>query len=193
MPPTQSSASQPKPERISDWEFSPDDRLFFDTNIWILLLGIQGSPSDTDVQVYSSAYKRILKAKSVILTDALVLAEFANATLHLRYELEMQFPGDAPQFSSYKNFRESEFFADHAWAVGEYLSEIRAQTQILSVEPPDDWATLSASFQTGARDFNDEMIALQCRRQNAILVTNDRDFKGAGIRILSHNSKYFRR
>ena len=190
MLPTRSSASQPRPERISDWEFSPDDRLFFDTNIWMLLLGVQGSPSDTKVQVYSSAYKQILKAKSVILTDSLVLAEFANAAMRVRHELAIRFSG-APTLL--KDYRESDLYPDDAWAVGEYLSQIRAQTQVLSVEPPDDWATLNASFQTGARDFNDEMIVLQCRRQNAILVTNDRDFKGAGIRILSHNSSYFRR
>lgn len=175
--------------RITDREFSADDRLLFDTNVWMRLLGVQGSPGDTSVAVYSAAYKRVIQAKSAILTDCLVLAEFANAAMRVRHELAISFSGAS---SNMKDYRASEFYEHDAWAVGQYLAEIRAQAQVVNVEPPEDWQALDASFQTGARDFNDEMIVIQCRRQNAILVTHDRDFVGAGIPVLTFNSAYFR-
>jgi predicted nucleic acid-binding protein len=176
--------------RITEWKFSPDDRLLFDTNIWMLLFGLQGDPSDTDVGVYSSAYKKILQAKSSVLTDSLIMAEFANAALRVRHELAIRFY-DAP--TGVKNYRDSEYYPEDTEAICGHLKEIREKSQVLNLEPPDDWDSFFVSVQAGSRDFNDEMIVLQCRRHNTILVTHDRDFDGCDIPILTNRSTYFRR
>jgi len=178
-----------KARRIADWSFSSNDRLFFDTNIWLMLFEIQGNPSDSNISAYSLAYKRILREKSVILTDSLVLAEFANAAFRIRQDLAIRFSGAPEEF---KEYRESEHYEYDAWSVCEFLGEIRTRSQVLSVEPPDDWPAFTAAVQTGARDFNDEMIVLQCRKHNAMLVTHDRDFSGVDISILTNRHTYFR-
>ncbi len=179
--------------RIEDWEFSPDDRLFFDTNIWLLLLGEQGSPTDPIVAIYSAAYKRILKAQSQILTDTLVLAEFANASLRLRHELELRFaePGEVP--TNFKEFRSSADGRDAVQGVSDLVRTIVEGTQVLPSEPPADWAIFHQTLSAGQRDFNDELIVEQFQRKQAILVTHDRDFADADIEVLTCQPKYFRR
>lgn len=178
--------------RIEDWTFSPEDRLFFDTNIWMLLLGVQGNPQSTQVAVYSNAYKRILKANCALLTDTLVLAEFYNAALRVRHELAIRF---FHVDSDFKRFRESQDFADVASQVSYDVRQIveGAQVRVLPAIIPVDWPALLAELERGVRDFNDELILAQCQAQNALLVTNDRDFVGADVEILTANSVYFRR
>ena len=88
---------------IIDWEFAPDDRWFFDTNIWMMLLGVQGDPTDSVVAAYSSGYKRALKAQSPIFTDVLVMAEFSNEALRAGHELAIRF-SEAP--TDFKTFRD---------------------------------------------------------------------------------------
>ncbi len=176
--------------RIEDWQFSPDDRLFFDTNIWMLLLGVQGDPQSTSVGLYSAAYKRILRAGCPILTDTLVLAEFTNAALRVRHELAVRFMEADPDF---KRFREGEDFADVASQVSYDVRQILEQTQVFPAVTPPDWEAVLRELEKGARDLNDELIVAQCLVQNAFLVTNDRDFLGADVEILTANPVYFRR
>lgn len=176
--------------RIADWRFAPEDRLFFDTNVWMLLLGVQGDPTDAAVAVYSAAFKRALQAQSQIFTDVLVLAEFSNAALRVEHELAIRF-SDAP--TDFKTFRDqSDEYGYAVQNIATHLQSIRKYATCLPCNAPD-WTTFLARFGQGKRDFNDELIVLQCQQSQLILVTHDRDFAGADLEILTHRSTYFSR
>ncbi len=47
-------------------------------------------------------------------------------------------------------------------------------------------------YATGSYDFNDQMITDLCKRKGLKLITNDGDFKGQGIPILTANNRLLR-
>ena len=44
-------------------------------------------------------------------------------------------------------------------------------------------------YGTGETDFNDQVIAWLCKREGLTLITNDSDFKGQEISILTANQR----
>ncbi|RYZ82419.1 MAG: PIN domain-containing protein [Proteobacteria bacterium] len=176
--------------RIAEWDFSPEDRWFFDTNVWMRILTNQGDPNDPNVSAYSTAYKRILKSQATIHTDLLVLAEFSNASLRLEHELAIRFLS-AP--STFKTFRDTSDEYGYAVAnVARHLQDIQENATCLNCVPPS-WGAFMKRFEKGERDFNDELIVEQCQKHDLVLVTHDGDFRGADLRILTHHSAYFAR
>lgn len=59
---------------VRNYSFGPQDKLFFDANIWMFLYGPQGQNNlpGNRMSVYSSAFNRILKARSCFLSNLAV-------------------------------------------------------------------------------------------------------------------------
>ena len=64
-------------ENITHYVFKSTDALLLDANIWFFVYGPHRL-DDKRVPVYSGALDRILKAKSRIYVDVLILSEFIN-------------------------------------------------------------------------------------------------------------------
>ena len=170
---------------VGKYRFKSQDKLFLDTNIWFYLYAPQ-KPNNPWVDVYSKAFGRILAAKSCIYIDILVVCEFINTYARLKWHTnasQMQF----------KTFRNSNAFKPIAQEIANNTKRILSHCSQIE----NDFKTVKIDdllndYATGDFDFNDQMITDLCKRKGLKLITNDGDFKGQGIPILTANNRLLR-
>ena len=172
-----------KASDVAAHSFGPTDRLFFDTNVWLLLYAPQPPHASGRVRAYSAAFKAVLAAGSTVLIDVLVISEFINRSARLHYELAGR-PGD------FKTFRNSGFFAGVAVDIAADMGAILG-----SAKPLDgdlncaDLPTLLTAFAAGGLDFNDQILTGICQRHGLAMVTDDGDFTEGGLQVLTANRR----
>ena len=170
-----------KASDVRYYNFTPQDKLFLDANIWLYLYG-PPKPRSHWVPIYSSVFNRILRAKSRIHIDVLVVSEFINAYARLEWQFV------ARHFNSFKNFRSSSYFKPVAEDIAadvelvlSYCSKIESSFIALPIN------ALLADSATGNLDFNDQVITELCKSNGFMLITNDSDFKTQEIPVLTAN------
>lgn len=168
---------------IKNHNFQYSDRFLLDTNIWFLIYGPQ-KPTDNRVKVYSDAFFKILQAKSNIYIDVLIVSEFINTYSRQKYNLLFKYCG------TFKDFRKSKEFKPVACEIADIVKRIIKQCSRID----NDFKGLSINnlidaYASGDSDFNDQMLTELCKRENLTLVTDDGDFKGQEISILTANKK----
>ena len=168
---------------VEKYDFQSQDELFLDANVWLYVYGPQ-NPKSYWVKVYSKAFERILIAKSCIYIDILVVSEFINTYARLKWNL------NAPHIKAFKTFRKSDDFktiareiADNTKRVLGHCSKIESDFKTLRID------NLMNDYAAGYSDFNDQVITELCKRKGLKLITNDSDFKGQDITILTANKK----
>ena len=87
---------------VRHYNFTSQDRLFLDANIWLYLYA-QLKPQAHWVKIYSEVFDRILKAKSEIYIDVLIVSEVVNRYTRIKHQLL------APS-RKFKKFRKSPNF-----------------------------------------------------------------------------------
>ena len=172
-----------RPQDIGGYEFTSDDQLFLDTNIWLIILcpQVHTQFSRPREHIYTSAWSRILESKGRIYTNILVVSEFINTYARIKWK---QGTGDI----KFKQFRNSEKFKpvarDIARETGKILCNcIRIGDSFTRL----DTDALLGEFSQGKADFNDQVIRETCKEKNLKLVTDDGDFVGQGIPVLTAN------
>ena len=170
-----------KAVEVRHYNFTSQDKLFLDANIWFYLYGPQ-KPGNRWVQIYSAAFNRILNAKSRIYIDVLVVSEFINTYARLKWKLV------APHIKSFKVFRNGSYFkpvasdiAADAKRVMSHCSPLESGFATVAI---DDLLT---EYAAGDSDFNDQVITELCKSNRLTLITNDRDFRSQEIPILTVN------
>jgi predicted nucleic acid-binding protein len=180
------------PERaraIEGHTFTRSDKLLLDANVWLFIDSPRYRPTDRQAKIYSTALKRMLDARCTIFIDALILSEFVNVLARWEYN---NLP--VPQRpSDFKTFRNSSAFkatakniADSCWRILQIATRI--ESRFASCDPAD----LLHQYEAGRSDFNDLLLAHLCRDQALTLVTDDADFRGIGLPILTANSRLLR-
>src|SRR5262249_6239583 len=104
---------------ITSYNFSQEDKLFFDTNIWLYLYGPDKPQPTNNVSEYSKALGNILKAKSKIYIDVLILSEFMNAYSRRKHKLNDEFKDKI-----FKHFRKSDYFSNVAIEISNSINKI---------------------------------------------------------------------
>lgn len=110
----------------------------------------------------------------MLFVSSLVLSEFINRSLQIEFcnwkrntgNVNADFKKDFRQTPEYSNSKEATLSA-----VKEILS--------LTIRRPDDFNAINVDELLGYGndcDFNDAYIAMNCKRGNIILVTDDKDF-----------------
>ena len=175
---------------ISSYSFKPEDRLFLDTNIWMFVYGpnSQDESRQEEVDVYSGAFKNMVEAKSKIYIDVLVVSEFINRYARIQFNIQKE--EKKQYFKNFKRFRQSEEFKPIAKAIADdtkrllkHCTRIESGFETLNIEAIVD------EYSEGKSDFNDQVIAAICKREELRLVTDDGDFADAGISILTLTGK----
>ncbi len=82
--------------------FRKEDKLRFDTNVWVFIDGSLYRSADKRARLYSDAYKRILEIRCRTFIDAIILSEFVNGLSLMGYH---GLPSERPQ--AFKTFRRS--------------------------------------------------------------------------------------
>lgn len=168
-----------KSMEVRGYKFTSEDQLFLDTNIWVYMYGVQ-EPRDHWVKIYSTVFERILKAKSRIYIDVLVISEFINVYSRQMWKLVAR---DINQFKKFRNSpRFKQVAQDVTIAAKQVMSHCSwiegAFTKLIIDNLLDDYAV-------GNSDFNDQVITEICKSNGLTLITNDRDFRSQEIQILT--------
>lgn len=171
----------PKVEAITGYTFTATDELLLDANIWLLVYGPQ-KPGDRRVAVYSQALNDMLAAKSRIYIDVLIVSEFINAYARIKWRL---FSSTFPDF---KQFRKSSHFQPIAQDIAADMKQVlRHCTPIANGFEALAIDDLLNTYAAGNSDFNDQVLAALCQKAGLKLVTDDADFKGRPIPIITDN------
>lgn len=180
------------PERIrpiDSYTFIASDKLLFDANVWLFLYSPQYREPDQREKAYSTALKRMLDARCAVFIDAIVLSEFVNVLARLAYN---SMPARSRP-SDFKAFRQSSSFKPVAKSITDSCRHIfRIARPIESSFPSLDLDDLLQQYESGRRDLNDLLLAHLCRIQSLTLVTDDGDFHGSGLVILTANPRLLR-
>ena len=167
---------------VKNHDFTSEDRLFLDANIWLYIYGPQ-KPKDWRVKIYSGMLKRIINKKSTIYIDVLVVSEIINRYARLKWQL----------FASgmdFKDFRESKGFIVIAQEISDVVRRVvkhcsRLESGFMKLEIN----TILDTYSQGNSDFNDQVVTEICKDKRLTFITHDADFKGQGISILTANRR----
>ena len=173
----------PETMSVNNYNFTSKDKLFLDANIWLFLHGPQQSPVRPRVKTYSQAFKRILNAKSQIHIDVLIVSEFINSYARIMWRNSKS----NMDFKSYRNSVQFKRIAQNIAAdvkiVLQHCSPI--ESGFAKLEMND----LLDDYAVGGFDLNDQVIAQLCKDKGLTLMTNDGDFKGQDVTILTANRR----
>lgn len=174
-----------KVEAITDYDFKPSDKLLLDANIWLFVYGLQ-KPRNKKVDIYSQALVNILKAKSCIYIDVLIVSEFINTCARRQWE---QWKLQNSQSIEFKIFRKNKDFKPIAQGIAadvkrmlQHCVRIENGFESLAID------VLIDEFGVGNSDFNDQVLTALCKRKELMLVTDDGDFKGCGVPLITANT-----
>lgn len=164
------------------WEhvFTPNDRLFFDANIWIG--NIQAFIDDPRHWTVRSAARALKGAKvAQVFVDRLVISEVAN-----RY-LKNEWLAIAPDLSIKEFCQTEDFTESQRHIVAEIRRILTIATPIAPRHEKGVIDTLVNQWLQTTRQFNDHCISELCEEHRLTLVTNDADFAGSPVPILTAN------
>lgn len=176
--------------------FDSSQPVFFDANVWLSLYAPPSGGNDPWAKLYSAVFNRIVDHKTPVLLDATVLSEYIN-----RYcRIEFQAYEDYAHPNSKRTFKEfrSQDFATYKPIAVDAASRVREMFEIPTIKRINgdfarmDVSAMLAEFAQGESDWNDQQIVDLCQRNKCSLLTNDADFKDAGINILTCNNKLLR-
>jgi len=168
---------------VENYHFTPEDELLLDANIWLFVSGPQ-KPGSKKVRTYSQAFKRILKAHSRIYIDVLIVSEFINAYARLKWNFMGKPHGNFKQFRRSRDFNPiAQNIAADIRCVLHHCSRVENDFKTLDID------NLITKYEGGNSDFNDQVIAALCRSRGLKLVTDDGDFRGYKIPIVTANKR----
>jgi len=162
--------------------------LFFDANVLLYLFGAVATPKNQWlVEAYTKVFSDCLKMQSVLCVDIFVLSEFINRSLRLDYENYLKMNGLDKSQLDFKTFRatpDGEQLSKGIETVvkGRILKQFKLVGKLFN---PADITAISLVNH----DFNDALIIQTCQAHHCVLVTNDADFSGADLDILTANNK----
>jgi len=172
-------------EKISTYDFKSSEALLLDANIWLFVYGPQ-KPTDTRVTAYSEALKNILAAKICIYIDVLIVSEFINAYARMKWNLLPE--SSRPRY--FKQFRKSRDFTPVARDIAadvkrmlQHCTRAESGFESLAID------TLVDEYAAGDSDFNDQVLTALCKKKGLKMVTDDADFKGQDIPIITANKR----
>ena len=181
-----------KASLLSKYSFSEGECLFIDTNVWIYVNPISPRARNAEFsEVYSAGIESMVSARSILMTNVLILSEYLN--LFSRISWRTRFRDRPEQYDSYqhyKDFRRSNDFRGVARSAVGYTRRILAMTKWIAETPSrQEIDETLDDFVLGKMDFNDCAMACLCRRNGWKIVTHDRDFRHAGVEVITENKK----
>ena len=172
-----------KTEEITRYDFKSSDELLLDTNVWLFIYGPQ-KQGDSRVNVYSKALARILAAQSRIYINVLIVSEFINRYARLKWRVI------SPEITDFKRFRRSSGFKPIAQDIAadvkrvlQHCTRVASGFESLAID------TLIDEYALGDSDFNDQILVSLCKRTGLTLITDDSDFRGRGIPVVTANKQ----
>ncbi len=126
----------------------------------------------------------MLAAQSRIYIDVLIVSEFINTYARLQWRIL------APSYSNFKQFRRSGEFQPIAQEIADQVKRVLGGcTKIASGFEAVEIELLLDTYALGDSDFNDQILANLCQQRGLKLITDDGDFGGRGIPVITANRR----
>ena len=165
-----------------NYEVSPSDSFFFDTNIWFFIYGPMAGTQSIKQKAYSSLLSEILSRSATIFISSLVVSEFINRVLRLNFETWKKANGFV-DIDFKKVFRGTAEYNSALVDAKDSISEILK----IAVHCPDDFNSVNIDALVGridnSIDFNDVYYIHLCEKMSAKLVSDDSDFWGVNSKV----------
>jgi predicted nucleic acid-binding protein len=178
-----------KAHDVTSWRFSPQDMILPDANFWINVFGPAATCAQPTwrVRTYSAAFLEMLKSKTGLFIDVLVLSEFVNTLARQEFNANFAHTYGSSRF---KDFRNSADFLPTAQIIARESRKILNRCERLDHSFTEwDAPQLLADFETGGEDFNDQLIVETCKKHGLKILTDDGDMTTGGLTILTANMK----
>jgi hypothetical protein len=161
-----------------------DNRILYDTNIWIFLEFDPGNARADKVAAYSSAHKDLIEGGNTILVNDYVLGELCNRCARIEYKRLFQ---DDPGMYYFKSRRRTKDFRNSMKLIRDVCAGILQQCEFVSVSGTHYSVRQTLDqFCSGRLDFTDSLLIQFCRKEGLFLMTDDRDFLNKGIPVIIH-------
>lgn len=154
--------------------------IFIDANVLLYLYFATPSMKDWPVK-YSSIFSALVANGNQLVLDYNVLSEVVNRELKVNHQHYVVTNGNCP----YKMWRDSK---DGKNAELRTYSLIKSLFSIFLVEGKVyEIADIHPMLTPSSLDFTDKAIVNLCQAKGYVLLTNDKDFSGVDLDILSAN------
>lgn len=162
-------------------------RILFDTNVWMLIYGLGANVAQPKMKAYSAAYSNLLKSTNKIVVNDYVLGEFCNRCVRYEYDVRQRQDRTLPRF---KEYRSSAHFRDVMESIRDTCLHILDDSEYVRVGNTDcDARKAVQDFCNGELDFSDLILVEYCLLEKLYLMTDDADFVGCGVNLITHNAK----
>lgn len=159
--------------------------IFFDANVFLYIFWPTGSKKN-EVD-YSRLYKNCIQQKIPIAMDFTVLSEVINRAIRIEYTLYLNKNGLSTNNLPFKKYRDCQ---DGIQAQNDIYDIVKGILHHFLVCGKEYSKEDVLSFMTvDTLDFNDKGIVSLCSHKGYVLATNDHDFSGQNIAIISANQK----
>lgn len=172
--------------RIDNIKDIKDRPIFFDANVIIYLFWAVRSKHRFS-ETYAPLFSTLLKQGNQLFLDTHIISEVINVSLRTSIEFQAYKSRGGNDF---KQFRDTE---DGQKAQEDVFTIVKEKIlQIFSlVNGTINNEELSRLLTVDKLDFNDKLIVDECRKNNMVLLTNDKDFADSDIEILSAHPYFF--
>jgi predicted nucleic acid-binding protein len=181
-----------KAHDVASWRFSPQDMILPDANFWINVFGPAATCAQPPrrVRTYSTAFREMLKSKTGLFIDVLVLSEFVNTLARQEFNANFAHTYGSSRF---KDFRNSADFLPTAQMIARESRKILNRCDRLDHSFTEwDAPQLLADFENGGEDFNDQLIVEIAKKHSLIILTDDGDMTNGGVNVLTANRNLLR-
>jgi predicted nucleic acid-binding protein len=159
-------------------------KVFFDANVLIYLFWPSGFYRWENY--YSSAFASLLRQQNELCVDFLVISEIVNRAHRIEYDKHLQQNGLTKHNLTYKAYRDS---TDGQDALSDIYMVVNDNilNHFSVVGRSFTKADIQSFLTVESLDFVDKAILTTCTENECILCTNDKDYSGADIDILTSN------
>jgi hypothetical protein len=166
-------------------------RVLFDTNIWIFLNGFGANSAQFRAGVYSAAYKALIANENTIVLNDYVLSEFFNRCAKMEYDLKKgELERENARVPHFKEYRRSVDFAPVLESIRDTCLNMLQDCEFISVAGHHyDIASIVSECCSACIDFTDLVLVGFCRKENLYMMTDDADYAGSGLDIISANQR----
>jgi predicted nucleic acid-binding protein len=158
--------------------------MFFDANVLLYIFWPTGK--DKFEQEYSKIFGILVREKIQLFIDFLVISEVINSAIRIEYYKFLALSGlDKSQYN-FKRYRDSN---DGQTTLNEIYQVISKKVTVMFKVIGKEYTIddIKKFLVLDKIDFNDKAIESLCNEFNLVFVTNDSDFKGSDLDILSSN------
>lgn len=163
---------------ISTFQPTEHDTIILDTNILIDLFYPLNFENDNNH--IDKLYSNLMSAKSKLIISSVQVSEFINRCIRIQYNLYRKSINKGELFDFKKDYRCTDDYRDQMNGILDIIkTDIIPSFQFID----DGFSDMKHDniFLYGfSYDFNDALIVQIAKQQNAIIVTNDRDYANYG-------------